>query len=486
MKQGIRTIQVLALGVLLLASFDLHAEGLLSSNQMLLIDGKPSFVLGLYQNPKEDAALQAAARAGFNLIQSTPDMAELDRLQKAGVRAWINIGMNLDLSTNAETRKVALLQAVNQFKDHPALLLWEGPDEVLWNEGAESGASYFQATEFPAMEKAVKESSPESREELSRLSSRCRELFDRALWAQFDAARAEFWKQVGAEPPRSGYTMASRQAITNALGEGLALGMETVHAVDPKHAIWLNHAPRNSLASLALFNRNVDMAGCDIYPVPPEIGHSDLGTSWITSVGLYTDRMRKAAPGKACAMVLQGFGWRDIAAQQPKEAAPGTLPSGRRPTLEESRFMAFNSIVHGANAILYWGTAYVEKDSAFWKDLLRITREIRALEPALVVPSEQGVTVVSDENPASVDGNGVAAVCKKVGKDYVIIAVNEANVGLSFSVKGLPAEMENKELYRLGTGEKVVVKNGQMRDGIRRFDVHVYATTRAYEPAKQP
>ena len=49
----------------------------------------------------------------------------------------------------------------------------------------------------------------------------------------------------------------------------------------------------------------------------PSAGALDLPDRNLTSVGAYTDRMRAAAPGKAVAMVLQGFGWRDIVTRSP-------------------------------------------------------------------------------------------------------------------------------------------------------------------------
>ncbi|MDX9974853.1 MAG: hypothetical protein RBU21_17835, partial [FCB group bacterium] len=68
------------------------AEVSIADDRMLVVDGKRTFVLGLYENPKDDAALQAAAKAGFNLVQATADAASLDRLQANGLHAWINVG----------------------------------------------------------------------------------------------------------------------------------------------------------------------------------------------------------------------------------------------------------------------------------------------------------------------------------------------------------------------------------------------------------
>jgi len=469
------------------------AEPLLTPNRMAIVDGRPRFLVGLYENPKDDAVLSEAARAGFNLIRSGASTASLDRLHAHGVKAWVNLGGALDLSGDTEAAKQRLLKTVNAVKDHPALLIWEGPDEALWNVWYGRHLNYFAGVEFPAMRKAVEQArsgqGPTSQHArgLGRMADRCKALFDRGLWQAFDAQRAAFWKRAGTKPPRPDATMADRIAASRRLADGMTRGIEAVRQADPAHLIWLNHAPRNSIASMRLFNRAADMAGCDIYPVPENHapGHSDLRTRRLISVGDYTERMRAAAPGKSCAMVLQGFGWRDIhdsAKKPPKE-----IGIGRRPNYRESRFMAFDAIVHGANAIMYWGTAYIEKDSRLWTDLLRLARELKPLEPALVAPTSQSsVEVVSDESFGSTDGGGIVAMLKQVGDDYVLIAVNETPHGLAFEVKNLPEALEGKQLHRLCTDESVLVKGRSFRDGIRGTEVHVYATSRRFEPKAKP
>jgi hypothetical protein len=464
------------------------SQPLLTANQMVVADGRARFVLGLYENPKDDAALKGAVKAGFNLICSGADKASLDRLHAHGVKAWVNLGSNLDLSADAEGRKARLVQTVNSLKDHPALLIWEGPDEALWNVWYESGINYYSTTGFPAMDAAVEKARADKKptaeiDGLARMVKQCREMFDRGLWAAFDAGRDEFWKEAG-RPPRPEPKMADRADEARKVGEGITKGIQAVREADPRHLIWLNHAPRNSIQSMASFNRAADMAGCDIYPVPSghEQGHSDLATGWLTSVGLYTERMRAAARGKSCVMVLQGFGWRDLQEASTRSKDPAV---GRRPNYQESRFMAFEAIAHGANAVMYWGTAYIEKDSQLWKELLRLVGELSALEPALVAPAfNPAPEVASDETYGSVDGGGVRLMLKQSGEDYVLIAVNETPHGLSFEVRSLPAQLDGKTLHRLWTDESLSVKGGAFRDGIRGMDVHVYATSRRFEPRR--
>jgi hypothetical protein len=71
---------------------------------------------------------------------------------------------------------------------------------------------------------------------------------------------------------------------------------------------------------------------------------------------------------------------------------------------------------------------------------------------------------------------------KKTGPDYVLIAVNETPFGLAFTIEKLPAALEGLTLYRLGSQESVVIKDGKLHDGISSFDAAVYATSRRFEP----
>ena len=225
------------------------------------------------------------------------------------------------------------------------------------------------------------------------------------------------------------------------------------------------------------------MAGCDIYPYPfdPPIGHSDLRDTNLTSVGAYTDRMRAAAPGKAVAMVLQGFGWRDLEKDKPDDPR-----IGRRPALPAIRFMAYDAIVHGTSAILYWGTAYIEKDSRLWQDLLAVVRELSALESAIVAPTvKPAPRSVAEGTFGSIDGSGPLVLVKKVESDWVLFVVNEHRHGITFEITGLPRGLAGRTVFRLGTDESHLVMNASLRDGIRSFDVHVYATSRRFEATGQ-
>ncbi len=462
-------------------------QPLVDKQHMLLVHGQPRFILGLYENPRDDDQLKEAIDAGFNLIQCSPDAAALDRVQKLGAMAWVNVGGALDLSTDAAPRRQKLAETAKPLSSHPALLVWEGPDELLWN-------NWWVTMEALRSELDTMRTAGQGTASQEALASRARELFDRGLYAEFEKARAEFWRNAGRPAPSAQYHVDDAPARVRKSAAGVTEGIRALRKLDPNHVIWLNHAPRNSLADLRLYNAAVDMAGCDIYPVPPNlsVGHSDLPDKGLTSVGAYTDRMRAAAPGKACAMVLQGFGWRDLSSKSNEhEKAVGI---GRRPTWAESRFMAYDAVIHGANAILYWGTAYVkpqESDGAgttarprLWYELLHVARELRALEPALVAVPLKSPAIRQAETYGSIDGRGLLCTCRRVGDDFVLVVVNETENGLAFTLQQLPAKLNGRTLYRLYSPEEHVVENGRLSDGIKSCDVHVYVTSRRFEDSQ--
>ena len=100
---------------------------------MAEVDGKRTFILGLYENPKEDATLKSIADAGFNLVTSSDDVASLDRLHAHHLHAWVNTGANIDFSESRADREANLAKSVERCAAHPAFITWEVPDEALWN-----------------------------------------------------------------------------------------------------------------------------------------------------------------------------------------------------------------------------------------------------------------------------------------------------------------------------------------------------------------
>lgn len=198
--------------------------------------------------------------------------------------------------------------------------------------------------------------------------------------------------------------------------DGLYEGYCFLRALDQQRPIWTNHAPRNLISTLAYYNRATDIAGCDIYPVPVGCGHSNLPNSQISVVGDETDKNLTALGGdKPVFMVLQGFGWAELS-KRPPNAPPPVMP-----TFAESRFMAYDAIVHGATGVLYWGTHYTAKPSRFWSELRSLVSELAALQDVLAAPPYTG----DDRARLQSETPGVRLLHKRLDSGNYVIVVNE-------------------------------------------------------------
>lgn len=442
----------------------------LAPDQMSEIDGKRTFILGLYENPKDDAALKAVADAGFNLVSSSEDDKSLDRLHALGLHAWINTGANVDFSESRAGREAKLANSVTRFAKHPALIVWEVPDEALWN--CWYGPDQWRFSKEPKDQRTAIAALTDAtlKEKLTALRVEADELTKAADYAKSEQIADDIWKQLGKTQPQPGVNFSTAAQAAAKMQAGMLEGYQKLKALDPAHPVWMNYAPRNLPGQLAAFAKAADIVGCDIYPVPVgRTEHSDLTDVSIACVGAYTDRFERAAPGKPVWMVLQGFGWGDI---QP-ESSEADRKARRRPTYAETRFMAFDTVVHGARGILYWGTAYIEKDSECWRDLLKVIRELADLQPVLSAPDAKlNVTATFDETSGSVD-RAIEVLPKNVdGKTWLLVVNEWHNNGLRYTLQGLNA-LEGKRYVDTTTKAEATVTNGQLAMNIPGNGVHV-------------
>lgn len=442
----------------------------IAADRMAVVNGERTFILGLYENPSDDALLQEAAASGINLVYASADEAALDRLHAQNLWAWVNTGYNIALHEKAEERETALRGMVTRLAGHPALLVWEVPDEALWNCWYE--ATLWRTGEEPRKlaEKIDALEDAEQKQNLREQLAEVRRLRHIALYEEAEALADSLWSALGEYPPRPGYGLGDAQQRAEKLFEGMLAGYKLLREIDPAHPVWMNHAPRNQIAQLAMFNQAADIVGCDIYPVPfsPKLGHSDLAERSAAAVGAYTKRMQQAAPGKPVWMVLQGFGWGDIQPNR-SEAERQEL---RRPTYAESRFMAYDAIVRGARGILYWGTASIEKDSVLWKDLMRLAAELRGLQPVLSAPDAAiGIHAAIKETFGSVDRT-IHVLPKQVGEERWLLIVNECPDPLVYVLQGLGVP-DGTVYVELDSKERITVQEGALSQGIAAQSVHI-------------
>ena len=102
-----------------------HGDGFLTQ------DGRRLFPIGFYELPAEEDGLRDMAAAGVNLIRCGSEDA-LDSVHAHGMMGWVPLSLQSGATPEFQERIRALAE-------HPALAVWEGPDEVVWNFTAYSG-----------------------------------------------------------------------------------------------------------------------------------------------------------------------------------------------------------------------------------------------------------------------------------------------------------------------------------------------------------
>jgi hypothetical protein len=461
-----RSVSIAGLGIVAASVFGATVE--VAQDRMLVVDGQRTFLLGLYETGLSDPLLQQVAEAGFNLVRSPDDTAVLDKYQSLGLGAWLNTGYDIDLSNNRDQRVASLESKVDRFASHPALMVWEVPDEALWNvwygtqqwRGRERG---MLNERINALEDKTKAAS------LRKMMEEAATHRDRGAYKEHEDLLAAVWEELGETQPNPELRTSTAPERSRRMADGMVDGYTLLRKIDPAHPVWMNHAPRNQQAQLAMFNRAADIVGCDIYPVPEyRTGHSDIGERSLAATGAYTGLMQNAAPGKPVWMVLQGFSWADL----DKDADDEKREENPRPTYSQSRFMAYDTIVRGGRGILYWGTAYIEKDSQLWQDLMRLVRELADLQPVLSAPDASlELSVDMAETWGSVD-KGVRVLAKDVDGAIWLIVVNEWSSAMTYTVRGLEG-LDGTRYVDETAGREAVVREGQMTTGIRRHGVQV-------------
>ena len=247
-----------------------------------------SFPIGFYEFPKNEAVLKDMAKAGINLVRCN-DTLDLDRAGALGMKGWMALGVQDGLTDT-------LVKRASNHWHHPALAVWEGPDEIIWT---------FTAYSF------LKE----------------RAGFTREDWNNQKPIAVQYAKSIGPD------LLARMRQSINWLKRN-----------DPhQRPFWINEAADSDAFYARGFVDTIDIVGCDYYAV------RSTGTD-LTSIGRLVQRWDTIGKGRPVWMVLQGFSWHTIRNDRERQY----------PSFVDSRFMAYDAIVNGARGLLYWGTETID------------------------------------------------------------------------------------------------------------------------------
>jgi hypothetical protein len=370
-------------------------------DNMPLIDGKRTFIIGSYHHPKTETPFKTLSQNGFNYVRVNADSAQISEAARNNLNVWIYT--NAIDEKNSESSKKSLKEVITKFKNHSNLLFWEIEDE-------------------PA------------------------------------------------------YTWMSKEARVSP--EKLKTAYDFIKSIDNSHAIFTNHAPVNLISTLKRYNNSCELVAVDVYPVVPhgikptyalhrDGLQGDLLNTYSSQVGEYIDKMKIVVEDKKPVFaVLQGFAWEMLKPENERDTSMILYP-----TYEQSRFMAYNAIVHGAKGVIYWGTNYTPQPSQFITDLYRVTGELAGMQEVLSAKdAENSISIEYHELGHSVD-TGVEFITKNInGKMYLITTNSDKNpVKVTFS--GLN---NLKEVTVLKENRKFKIEDGKFTDEYEPFDVHLY------------
>jgi hypothetical protein len=203
-----------------------------------------------------------------------------------------------------------------------------------------------------------------------------------------------------------------------------------VKSLDPSRPLYLNHSPTNLATTLARYNPGGDLIATDVYPVIPygirpqyalwpDGQQGDLLNTSISQVGPYVDKMREVAgPSRGVFMVLQGFAWEML---REKDRDPKMI---RYPTPAETRFMAYQAIVHGATGLLWWGLHRTPPESGLWNGIAATVGELKTIAAELAAPARKVALSVEYHDTGHSLDRGIEWIVKPSRTGLLLIAVN--------------------------------------------------------------
>ena len=188
---------------------------------------------------------------------------------------------------------------------------------------------------------------------------------------------------------------------------------------------------------------------------------------YISQVGEYVEKMKKVTQGKKpIIMVLQGFSWEML-----KRSGSRDLSMVKYPTYSETRFMAYNAIIHGAKGIIYWGTNYTPKSSEFINHLNLVTKELSKHESIFILENKsKNIGVEYHELGFSVD-SGIEWILKEFKNKLYFITCNADKTPAKVTFSGF-SNYKIANVLEEGRNQQIV--DGSFTEFYNEFDVHIY------------
>ena len=140
--------------------------------------------------------------------------------------------------------------------------------------------------------------------------------------------------------------------------------------------------------------------------------------------------------------------------------------------------MAYDTLVHGARGILYWGSNMID-DPEFRTSIYALTSELAQLNDFLIAPPDQNVHAIVVDDVFDKPGLGVRTRGLRHGDEYLLIVVNEDDhTRLGVDIRGLEA-VAGRTLYQVYGAESARVEPGGFVTRLQPHQVKVFATNKS-------
>ncbi len=405
----------------------------------LIKNGERIFPIGWYHFPKEDEDFQEIVDAGFNIIRCG-SKADLDRVQAAGVSGWVSLPLQNGVTDDFKKQ-------VGSMAGHPALGLWEGPDEII--------LSFTQDYQY-------------------------RDL------GRFTDNKGRFITWRNRTPEMEKYAAEIAPGIMKNMHEAISY----IRTHDPNNLqVWMNEGAHSSPFYIRQYLDAIDIIGCDHYPVYGVEKNGSPARRNIEEIGYVTEQFGEIGMGKPVYIILQ--------ANSKHEEGPkaDSIWHPDYPSFEESRYMAYSVITHGGKGVFYWGgyligTRNTPTAENFRQSLYSLASELNALQPFLIAPEQKQVSAYylkdfeRKEPSGSLFQNQIAWAARQFGRDWMIILSNDDSITLqNVAVKGLK-NLNGFTFYELYGEETVEVANEEFITRLKPHEVKVFVTSRKWESTR--
>lgn len=231
---------------------------------------------------------------------------------------------------------------------------------------------------------------------------------------------------------------------------------------DPSHPCYI---VIYNMSELKYFPSTTDILGVDRYPIPTEP---------ITTVTKEMHIAREAVKGhKPVIAVVQAFGWYQYNEAFPdrgRKPSEEDLKAGRAPTYEETKNMAYQAIVNGANGLLfycYYDLRVLPQYKEYWVNIKTIASELKTISPVILSPNNLGAASYSPSD------SGIQTLVKELDGELYLIAVNTSDKHCKVTFDARQA-LQPKVSVMFEGRFAMDIQDTKLTDSFKPLEVHVY------------